>query len=154
MLPSAKVFVRNVVKYDNLYIGYKDGRIGAIRGTRESAARAQKFYTMPYSQAKTLSLITGDGHQVALRIMQTGIHTLVDYRTQSQGDIDGGKVEWSTFVIDGDNNGGDGKEGAISINDNQDVRTRRWILFENSTDFYSINLYDGKTTCRTVCCCY
>ena len=69
MLPSAKVFVRNVVKYDNLYIGYKDGRIGAIRGTRESAARAQKFYTMPFSQTKTLSLITGDGHQVALRIM-------------------------------------------------------------------------------------
>src|ERR1700735_2085448 len=109
MLPSAKTSIRNVGKYDNLYIGYKDGRIGAIRGTRESAARAQKFYTAPYPPAKTLSLVTGDGHGVALRIMQTGIHTLVDLGTQSKGDIDGGKVEWSTFVIDGDENGGDGK---------------------------------------------
>jgi hypothetical protein len=64
--------------------------------------------------------------------------------TQKQADIDAGLVEWGTFVIAGDKNGGDGREGAISIKDTQNVPTRRWILFEQSAEFYSINLYDGK----------
>ena len=153
MPPSAKGFVRDVAKYNNLYLGYKDGRIGAIRGTRESTRppppppSAQKFYTAPYRPKKTLGLITGDGHAVALKIVQTGIHTLVDFSTQNRA---AGGLEWSTFVIAGDKNGGDGKEGAISINDGPPVPTRRWILFETSPEFYSINLYDGKATCLTV----
>jgi hypothetical protein len=78
--------------------------------------------------------------------MQTGIHTLVDLGTQDQAAINAGQVEWSTFVIGGDKEGGDGKEGAVTINDQLNVPTRRWILLEISADFYSINLYDGKST--------
>jgi hypothetical protein len=83
---------------------------------------------------------------IALRIIQTGIHTLVDFPSQDQAAIQAGLVEWSTFVIGGDKSGGDGKEGAITIRDNQNVPTRRWILFEDSAEFYSINLYDGQPT--------
>jgi len=133
----------DVAKYNNLYIGYKDRRVGAIRDTRESAARAQKFYTIPYPPENTLSLSTGDDAGVALRIIQTGIHTLVELGTQDEAARNGGLVEWSTFVINGDKTGGDAKEGAISIKDGQNVPTRRWILIEDSAEFYSINLYDG-----------
>jgi hypothetical protein len=90
--------------------------------------------------------MTRDDHTVALKILQTGIHTLVDFGAQSQQDISAGQVEWSTFVVGGDKNGGYGKEGAVTINDGAIVPTRRWILIQDSADFYSINLYDGKTS--------
>src|SRR4051794_8471570 len=81
VLPVADIFVRNIAKYNNLYLRYKNNRVGAIRGTRESASRAQKFYAELYPPTKTISFITQDNHALALRIMQAGIHAVVDLGT-------------------------------------------------------------------------